>query len=447
MASHTADIRRLLSEQPCSARYLIDKLQISQPTLSREIATIKHEILRLGAARSIQYALRDRSRGLNETPIYQVGIDGKVSQLGLLIPVCPDGYVIQKVDGKSLCSEGLPWWLMDMCPQGYLGRIFVSRYSQALGLSSNLSEWTDSNMLRALILYGDDAVGNLLVGELSRERFLNSPELVPIARSNKGELYQQLAKTTSLGELPGSSAGGEQPKFTAYSETEQGAQHVIVKFTLQDKNPVTERWRDLLLTEHHALETLAQFGIPAAKSNIVDYAGQRFLEVQRFDRIGLMGRRAVFSLTAIDAEFVGEAYAPWPVITNRLLENKFITRESAETAALLYAFGILIGNSDMHNGNLSFSSENQMGFSIAPAYDMLTMGFAPKASGQLNVNLNAINLHPSVSNAIWKQALALAERFFIRLHDETRWTNGFQDCFDSLARHIDEANKKIARLG
>ena len=84
---------------------------------------------------------------------------------------------------------------------------------------------------------------------------------------------------------------------------------------------------------------------------------------------------------------------------------------------------------------------------LAPASDMLIMAFAPKASGQLNVNLNPINLHPSVSNAIWKQALILAERFLQRLHDETRWTNGFQDCLDSLARHIDDANKKIARLG
>ncbi len=222
--------------------------------------------MRLGAARSIQYALLDRSRGLNEKPIYQVGMDGKVSQLGLLVPVRPDGYVIQKVDGQSFYSEGLPWWLMDMCPQSYLGRIFVSRYFQALGLSSNLAEWTNSNMLRALILNGDDVVGNLLIGELSRERFLNSPELVPIRQCNKGKLYQQLARTTSLVELPGSSAGGEQPKFTAYSETEQGTHHVIIKFTLQDKNPVTERWRDLLLTEYHALETLVQFGILAAKN-------------------------------------------------------------------------------------------------------------------------------------------------------------------------------------
>jgi hypothetical protein len=159
-----------------------------------------------------------------------------------------------------------------------------------------------------------------------------------------------------------------------------------------------------------------------------------------------MGGRAVF-LTAIDAEFVGEAYSPWPVITNRLLENKLITRESAETAVLLYAFGILIGNSDMHNGNLSFCSENPMEFSLSPAYDMLSIGFAPKASGQLNVNLNPINFHPSVSNAIWKQALILAERFLLRLHDETLGTIGFQDFLDSLARHIDDANKKIARLG
>lgn len=44
------------------------------------------------------------------------------------------------------------------------------------------------------------------------------------------------------GEIPGSSAGGEQPKFTAYAMTPSGARHVIVKFSELDENPITERW-------------------------------------------------------------------------------------------------------------------------------------------------------------------------------------------------------------
>ena len=37
---------------------------------------------------------------------------------------------------------------------------------------------------------------------------------------------------------------------------------------------------------------------------------QRFLEVIRFDRVGTLGRKALMSLAALDAEFVGAGRAP-----------------------------------------------------------------------------------------------------------------------------------------
>ena len=55
-----------------------------------------------------------------------------------------------------------------------------------------------------------------------------------------------------------SSAAGEQPKFCTFSallNAEAGA-HVLVKFASAEANPVAQRWRDLLLTEHLALQTL-----------------------------------------------------------------------------------------------------------------------------------------------------------------------------------------------
>ena len=114
---------------------------------------------------------------------------------------------------------------------------------------------------------------------------------------------------------------------------------------LRSKAPVmTERWRDLLLAEHHALATLAASGNSAARSWVIDHAAQRFLAVERFDRVGAAGRRGLYSLSAVEAEFVGNASAPWPVIVGQLAQDGHVTRESAEGAALLYAFGTLIGN-------------------------------------------------------------------------------------------------------
>lgn len=450
MASHADRIQLQLASGPASARQLIENIGISQPTLSRAIAALGDNLVRLGAARSIQYALRDPGRGFGDTPVYRVGVDGTIRPLGALIPVRPDGYVMREADGGTRYSDGLPWWLMDMRPQGFLGRAYASRYAEGLGLPANVAAWSDAQMLRALIAHGQDAVGNLLLGDAARDRFLKSPAPVPIEAAARGEAYVRLALEAASGELPGSSAGGEQPKFTAYVDTPAGARHVLVKFTLPARNDMTQRWRDLLLAEHHALEALAASGIPAARTSVIDHGTQRFLEVERFDRVGPLGRRGVFSLASVDAEFAGEGHAIWPVIAARLAAEGHITPESADGAALLYAFGTLIGNTDMHNGNLSFvnrDAAHARPYTLAPAYDMLPMAFAPRASGALPHTVAPADLHARVANGIWGQALALAHEFLNRVRADDRLSASFGPCLESLSAHLDEADAKVSRLG
>ena len=148
----------------------------------------------------------------------------------------------------------------------------------ALGLPARLSDWSDEHALRALLAYGHDVVGNLLLGDLARDRFLSTPLPVPVAQQDKAVAYSQLALNAASGEVPGSSAGGEQPKFAVYAETPAGPRHLLVKFSEAENSPVSERWRDLLLAEHLALETLRGAGISAAQTYIFDHDGQRFLE-------------------------------------------------------------------------------------------------------------------------------------------------------------------------
>jgi hypothetical protein len=66
-----------------------------------------------------------------------------------------------------------------------------------------------------------------------------------------------------------------------------------------------------------------------------------------------------------------------------LLTAKFVQKPPTEARNLLWAFGTLIGNSDMHSGNLSFVSEHGRPYDIAPAYDMTPMTFAPRSGGGL----------------------------------------------------------------
>ncbi|MEQ1560043.1 MAG: hypothetical protein ABL933_14045 [Methyloglobulus sp.] len=79
------------------------------------------------------------------------------------------------------------------------------------------------------------------------------------------------------------------------------------------------------------------------------------------------------SLSALGAEFAGLGTGGWPVITRILAKDRQIHLEAADGANFLWAFGTLIGNSDMHNGNLSFISEHGRPYSIALAYDMTPM--------------------------------------------------------------------------
>ena len=407
---------------------------ISQPTISRAIKALGDEVVRIGAGPSIHYVLRDAHRGFSSAPIYRITEEGKVKPLGRLVPVYPEGFVMEQTDNVCLHSDGLPWWLFDMRPQGYLGRAYASRFSSELDLPANPQIWSDSDVIRALLAHGHDAVGNLLIGEEARNHFVDMPSPVAVDRPTA---YPALALAVSSGEVPGSSAGGEQPKFCTY--TERG--HVIVKFTAPDDNPVSERWRDLLLAEHFALNVLG------VETEVFDFGGQRFLEIPRFDRIGPLGRQGLFSLCALEAEFVGRAREEWPVLVNELVKQGCVHPDAAADTARLWAFGRLIGNTDMHHGNLSFISAHGRPYHLAPAYDMLPMGFAPKSGGGMVNTLRPAMLLDAVEGEIWHEALELAERFYSLVSNCERFSTRFAPCLAALRVHLDDAGARIARLG
>lgn len=475
MPSHSDRVRQYMALHGLvSARQLTSDLNLSQPTVSRAVQALGDEVVRMGAARSIQYALRDTRRGLPPMPVYRVDEEGKVHALGQLIPVRPDGFVMRQNDGVSLHSDGLPWWLFDMRPQGFLGRAYVHRHGTQLGLPTRLSEWSDTHVMHALLTHGHDAVGNLLLGAKAHAAFLQAPLPTAVSAARKKQLYPRLSWAATQGEQATSSAGGEQPKFTVYAQMREGPRHLLVKFTLPHAarhssehtappspskkvkasvpgsnahNPVSTRWADLLLTEHHAQQALRQAGVPAAATQIVDAQGQRFLEVERFDRIGAMGRQALLSLAALDAQFVGQGSAPWPVVTEALARQSVISTQAAQGAHALYAYGTLIGNTDIHHGNISFTSTAGSPCELAPAYDMLPMAFAPSSSGALPTSLAAPHLHTSISADTWRQALAWAFNFEQRLQAESRLSPSFTPCLQALHDHLQCAQAMIERMG
>lgn len=464
---HADPLRDQLRTGPQTARALARGLQASQPTLSRALQALGSEVLRIGAARSIQYALRDATRSDLVAPVFRVTDQGQLQALGTLVPVCPGGFVMQQADGVQAHTDGLPWWLFDMRPQGYLGRAYNLRHGPALGLPERLSDWNDAHVMRALLRQGGDLPGNLLVGDAAQQEFVNTRLPQPIALAGKAQAYAALALAAARGEHAGSSAAGEQPKFTACAQCDgdgdgdgAGAEgvsaHVIVKFSSAVPSPVSERWRDLLLAEHLALQLLGAHGIAAARTRVIDHGAQRFLEVERFDRVGVLGRRGLHSLTALDAQFVGRS-GRWPEMVEALAQVRVVEPAAVQAASLLWAFGTLIGNTDMHSGNLSFMAEHGRPYQLAPAYDMTPMAFAPTAGGDLPVRRLELSIGSQVPAHVWRQALPLARAFVGRLTGlapglvvpggaDGGFSGGFSTCIDALGEHLALAEERIGRL-
>ena len=199
------------------------------------------------------------------------------------------------------------------------------------------------------------------------------------------------------------------------------------------------------MAEHLALETLHRGGLASSKSKIYNTKTQRFLEIVRFDRVGALGRRGVVSLEALDAQFVGRASEPWPVIAQSLQNQNIIGSEQVQQVALLWAFGSLIGNSDMHNGNLSFLIDEGPPFALAPSYDMTPMSFAPTSAGGLPERIHPVSFQSAVGHPVWRQAKALAESY-LSLLKRHEFSKEFEPCLLATQAHIEAMGRIIDRL-
>jgi serine/threonine protein kinase HipA of HipAB toxin-antitoxin module len=223
------------------------------------------------------------------------------------------------------------------------------------------------------------------------------------------------------GTLPGSSAGGEQPKFC----TTLNDQSVIVKFSPAGEAPTDQRWRDLLVCEHLALHTLAEAGLPAAQTRIVIAGGRVFLEAQRFDRTA-QGRLGMVSLLVYDAQYVGQM-DDWAATSQRMAARRLLTEVDAGHLRLLDAFGTLIANTDRHYGTISLLLDND-DWRLSPTYDMLPMLYAPVNGELVPRDFNARPLHPTAHTlGEWPRARELALDFWAAVARDGRISSGFRE--------------------
>lgn len=403
---HEHQLRGLLSRgELLSSREIARRTGLSQPTVSRALSRMPDAIL-IGAGRGARFGLlREIGNHGDSWPLYRVIENGSVEKLGTLRALAGDLWLVEFENNEPLyslglkngISEGWPWFLDELHPQGFMGRAFAQRFHRQLGAPADLNRWGSDQFLLASYIFGDDLPGNLMVGEHS----ISVPEAVSETE------WPELARQSVKGYPPGSSAGGERPKFSVGLE--------LVKFARRDDRH--GRWADLLVAEATAGEILREHGIPAAASRIVEVDDFVFLAVKRFDRTASGGKVGVHSLAAIDGALYGEGSGSWAGMADRLCQDGLISSSDQERIRQVWDFGKGIGNTDMHFGNLGFHPRDK-GFVLAPIYDMLPMAYAPNAAG-------VPAYEPDNRRVTDSQGVSMAREFWGELSMDPRISSGF----------------------
>jgi len=441
------------SRGPVSATELAAALRVNRTTVLRVLPELGDELVTVGATRSTRYLLRRGIRNLGSRwPLFRIDEAGRATHWADMEALHGSSWRLDWVEGApewaGLFTEGsglwsgFPFFLGDMRPQGFLGRLIAARISRLLMLPEDPRRWSDDDALVFLHAAGHDLPGNLVLGEDALRHALTGAADLPSGRvldeGARESSYPRLAGEI-FQHLPGSSAGGEQPKFLVTLATgEGGFRPVLVKFTAPMEQEVGRRWADLLAAEYHAHEVLAGAGLSNPGARLIDAGGRRFLEIPRFDRSGASGRLGVVSLDALSSASTGLAH-DWNQAAMGLRRLGLIGEDSLADIRRLQAFGELIGNADMHAGNLAFFLGDSLPLRITPSYDMLPMLWAPGAQGEI-VNRPFTPVRPlPVMSEPWREAATMAEDFWQRTAGDARISNGFR-------RSAGEAGEQVRRL-
>lgn len=427
---------------PESATALARRLAVSTPTVTRALKRLGDAVVAVGKGRASAYALRRHVRDLGHSwPLYKIGPDAEPVLLGTLqalqgryrwrlAPEHPLPLFIRGEFADGL-YEDLPWFLQALRPQGYLGKDLVRIFAERIGAPDDLGRWQAEDTLSWLVQFADDCPGNLAIGTEALEwvRFREHRiDLSFFLIEQRLENYSALARNIETQTSPHSSAAGEQPKFMATLELDLPfLRAVIVKYSPQIlRNPTAQRWCDLLACEAIALRAVVTHRLAASSSEIIDHNQLRFLESTRFDRTPQGGRIGVFALDALDMAYVGSDQRGWLAGALPLHAQGMIDADDIETIRLLDAFGRLIGNDDMHHGNLSFFAEPESErLKLAPVYDMLPMHYRPSPTGLTHDRPFALPQPDRAYPVLWKKAGAMAAAFWTAAAADPRLSADF----------------------
>jgi hypothetical protein len=372
----------------------------------RAVRAAGDDVVRIGQGRATRYGGRQVWPTLEASrfPMFRISEQGVPRSAGELFTLAGRETVWMPAGDVS---NGLPIELADARPSGFLGRHFAAMHAD-LRLPARVTDWSDHHILSAMSRRGEDVPGNLLIGD---ETFARWQALEPAARTRAD--FVALAEATIEGRPPGSSAGGERPKFGVLVD----GRHMLVKFARRGGagDATARRWCDLLVLEALALNVVASRDISAARTDVVVTPSHCFLESERFDRVGVRGRLAVVSLAAIHDDLANS----WAQAAVRLRDAGRIGEEDARRLRWLDAFGALIANTDRHQYNVVFFTGDRIA-RLAPAFDQVSMFYAPSADGQVSARTFSRPLATVDTLEVWDDARAAAREFWQLASDDDR---------------------------
>lgn len=402
-------IERHLARGPKTAAQLTAALDISQPTLSRAIQSRSKTVtsFRVTGRRAPMYALlRPLPMGLNPRQhIHRYLREGQIRPFAD-VEFLAGGATLERVGKVTTLYEGLPPYMAFAAPSGFLGRQLAREAASTLQFPASLKDWSDEHRMAYLFTQGLNLAGNLVFGDIALHQEMALRAAAPIPAAERLTHYVQMASSLKAAAY-GSSAGGEQPKFLSLTE---GSGHVIVKFA-----KLGSRMAELLPLEHLALRALIEVGVAAAPTQLLAAGEYVFLEVERFDRVGMTGRLGMLSAGAVDDEFFGRRDS-WSEFAARCEQAKYLTPDDALRIDTLAAFSELIGNTDRHFENISLLIDDDGDYiGVAPAYDILPMRYA-SIGGGLDPDLTPIE--PTIGTIgpkpqVWERAARAAEHFWL----------------------------------
>ena len=354
----------------------------SQASISLALKQLGAQVVKLGAARSTRYALTQAILGLPAShELLWNGPDAMGNmpwRFGTSTYLKNDNLYVQSGQHVWQTQGRLPWFLTPLRPQGFLGRELARVRPD---FPNDPDDWTFEQVLYMAINHVNDPVGAFFIGVSETSNFAATNDTL-----QKAEHYEHLATAIGAGLPAGSSAAGEQPKFTA---RQRNGERFIVKFSPPRGTPFGVRWHQLLHLEMRALQTLQANGIACAETAIVKTAKRTCLESRRFDRGASGAMRHIVSAAAVHDEFVHAPRVNWVVTCEALVKQQLLSSSDARNVVLSYLFGLFLGNTDMHFGNLSFFVDDVINpiFVPTPVYDMLPMMWRP--------DIHSGNLDPS----------------------------------------------------